>query len=335
MTTKEKIQTLIDYSNSITEQNSTTLSGAIRLLAEYKTLEKEEKEEEKFTPTYVNFYNNTTWTEIPSDYWVGFDSSKLTSWQYLFQANSKLTSLDMSPFAASTDNVTHTNNAFNGCSALKTIDNIEVLLNLPVVRFTDSMFQNLTSYTTIVKPGEEYLEFNLPKLYQANSMFQNSKLTNRIKLKCGDQLGYLQNTFSNNTILTDLAIEVNNNLLYDVRYACSGCTNLVNFSYNNSNPTAFSTSVNLTNMFNGCTKLQIADLSGISGKIASSSTYMFNNCKVLEKIDIRNLEFSGLSSVPSNMMTGVPTTCEIIVKNDNEVAWWNSKLPSYTNVHTL
>lgn len=321
MDLKEKIKSLINLISSTTSQKYENLTEAV--------FDINEEAKKKFTPTYVNFYNNATWTGIPSNYWMGFDSSKLTSWQHLFQANSKLTSLDMSPFAASVDKVTHTNNAFNGCSSLKSFDNIEVLLYLPVVRYTDNMFTGLTGFTTI-----DSLDFRLPQLYQGNSMFQNSKIAKKITLNCGDQLGYLQNAFSSNTVITDITINVNNNILYDLRYLCSSCTNLVNFSYNNSNPTAFSTSVNLTNMFNGCTKLQIADLSGISGKITSSSTYMFNNCKVLEKIDIRNLEFNALSSVPSNMMTNVPTTCEIIVKDDNEVAWWNSKLPSYTNVHT-
>lgn len=89
-------------------------------------------------------------------------------------------------------------------------------------------------------------------------------------------------------------------------------------------------------MFRGCNALTEIDLSFLEATLTNVS-YAFYNCRALTKIDIRNITLSGItgSSYYSNMLTGVPTDCLIIVKNQTQKNWFNSKFPTYTNVKTV
>ena len=74
------------------------------------------------------------------------------------------------------------------------------------------------------------------------------------------------------------------------------------------------------------------DLRNLQSTGSPTATWAFYNCKALQHLDIRGLggAISGM-----NMMTNVPTDCEIIVKNATVKAAWNSAYPSYTNVKTV
>ena len=86
-------------------------------------------------------------------------------------------------------------------------------------------------------------------------------------------------------------------------------------------------------MFNGCTSLKIVDLSTIENQSFSSQN-MFYNCTSLEKIDVRNFDFS-LSTNFSGMFTNVPANCLIIVKDQTQKDWINTNFSNLTNVMTV
>lgn len=83
-------------------------------------------------------------------------------------------------------------------------------------------------------------------------------------------------------------------------------------------------------MFSNCVNLKEIDVSVLSFDSASTARSMFYGCTSLEKIDIRNFEFTQmLSSYRSNMFSGVPDNCLIIVKNETEK---NQVLRNYSNL---
>lgn len=90
--------------------------------------------------------------------------------------------------------------------------------------------------------------------------------------------------------------------------------------------------ITLSNAFQNCSNVKVIDLSGIVGKTYRLSS-TFNGCSSLEKIDIRNL-IIGAGVAYSSMLNSVPTTCEIIVKDDTTKTWFNTNFSSYTNVKT-
>ena len=75
--------------------------------------------------------------------------------------------------------------------------------------------------------------------------------------------------------------------------------------------------------FEGCTEVTL-----------TTFTY-FIQASHLEFLDIRCFILSGITSSVTNALNSVPTSCEIIVKDDTEKAWFNTKFPTYTNVKTV
>lgn len=91
--------------------------------------------------------------------------------------------------------------------------------------------------------------------------------------------------------------------------------------------------ITLSNAFQNCSNVKEIDISGLIGTTYRLSS-TFNGCTSLEKIDIRNLTI-GDGATYSSMLNNVPTTCEIIVKDDTTKTWFNTNFSSYTNVKTL
>lgn len=90
-------------------------------------------------------------------------------------------------------------------------------------------------------------------------------------------------------------------------------------------------------MFSNCRDLETLDLSSFTlnsiSKSRPAGLYgMFNNCESLEHLDIRGFVLSDVGDTILDFLNNVPTTCEIIVKNQTEKNWWNTNYPSYTNV---
>ena len=112
------------------------------------------------------------------------------------------------------------------------------------------------------------------------------------------------------------------------------CSNLKKIDFSGSKLT----SVTATNsMFYDCASLIEANLSGIYISGNSNCARMFSNCSKLQKIDIRSIKLTDIttSSNYSSMFNAVPTSCEIIVMDDACKTWMNTKFSSYKNVKTV
>lgn len=86
-------------------------------------------------------------------------------------------------------------------------------------------------------------------------------------------------------------------------------------------------------------KLKEIDISSWTFKsgIGGSVWGMFRNCPLLEKIDMRNLNWDILTYIsnPERIFQGVPTDCLIIVKNNTIKNYFASKFSTMTNVKTV
>lgn len=99
-----------------------------------------------------------------------------------------------------------------------------------------------------------------------------------------------------------------------------------------------SVSCNYNGMFDNCTALVNLNLPNLLIYNSNSNcASMFNGCTSLQHLDMRKFEFSKITNANyrAGMFTGVPTDCEIIVKNSTEKDWFTTNFPSLTNVKTV
>lgn len=93
---------------------------------------------------------------------------------------------------------------------------------------------------------------------------------------------------------------------------------------------------NFNMMFYYCKGLKRLNLSTWKSNASYINMDSFlRGCSKLEYLDMRNFDFTKVSNLSQMMSNNVPTTCEIIVKDDTQKEWWTTKFPSYTNVKTV
>lgn len=93
-----------------------------------------------------------------------------------------------------------------------------------------------------------------------------------------------------------------------------------------------------SSMFSECNAITTIDLSSFDNSNYASNNInmnnMFNNCFALSHIDMRNFDFTKVSGY-GNAFNGVPTDCEIIVKDTTQKQWFASHFSTLTNVKTV
>lgn len=111
-----------------------------------------------------------------------------------------------------------------------------------------------------------------------------------------------------------------------------GCTNIGNLdvsTFNTANVT------NMKDMFRGCENyLTTLDLSNFDTSNVTNMDSMFIYDWNLLLIDMRNFTFDSVTQY-GNMFTGVPGTCEIVVKSQTEKDWMATNFPEMENVKTV
>lgn len=160
------------------------------------------------------------------------------------------------------------------------------------------------------------------------------------------------------TSLTSIDLRTwNTSNVTDMSYMCNRSASLVNVNLSGLNTTNVTTmsymfgtlekalSINLSNcftpnvtdmsyMFSNDVLVEELDLSSFTGEKVKKVNALCQMCKSLKKLDMRNFDFSKVTSYGS-MLSNVPTTCLIIVKDDTAKAWITGKFAEYTNVKTL
>lgn len=88
-------------------------------------------------------------------------------------------------------------------------------------------------------------------------------------------------------------------------------------------------------VFMNCVGLETIDLSTWNLSNITNMQQTFLSCSSLKKLDVRTIPFGTKVSNSNYMLDSVPTSCEIIVKDDTAKSWFASEFSSYTNVKTV
>ena len=102
---------------------------------------------------------------------------------------------------------------------------------------------------------------------------------------------------------------------------CTFLTNLDLSSFDTSQVT------DMSYMFSGCSGLTNLDLSSFDTSQVTDMTRMFDSCSSLTSLDLRNAIFTS-TKVPYVMFRNVPSTIQIIVKDNTAQAWIQDRLGS-------
>lgn len=218
-----------------------------------------------------------------------------------FVAMTKPTELDYETQNVDTSNITSMEEMFYNCSRLKTLAPKFNVSNVTTMKAFCSYVNSATSIDC--------------------SSFGTSVVTTCYQMfyQCSNVISIDLRNFTTPN-LTDCS---------NMFYGCSKMTDLRIDNLITDNVTTMS------NMFNGCRALTSLNLSHFKTTNVTSVSSMFANCTNLMYIDIRNFEFTTKIKYSSSMFSGVPTNCEIIVKDDTAKSWITSKFTTLTNVKTV
>lgn len=92
--------------------------------------------------------------------------------------------------------------------------------------------------------------------------------------------------------------------------------------------------VTFINAFAECSDLEYLDIRNMVLDKVKNISYLFDNCTKLMYLDIRSFDFSTITS-KINTFRNMPSTCEIIVKDDTARNWILSRRSDFTNIKTV
>lgn len=136
---------------------------------------------------------------------------------------------------------------------------------------------------------------------------------------------FLYNTYQGEELdLTDL----NTSNISSMRYMFYGAAiqRLDVHNFDTSNVT------NMEYMFSYCRNLTSLDLSNFDTSNVTNMTSMFSYCQNLTSLDLSNFDFSNVTNY-TNMFYNIPTSCLILVKDQEAKDWIESRFSTLTNVH--
>lgn len=346
---------LTDVANAIREKKNTTEPIiASNFDEEVKSIST------KYKPPVISFENATK--PITQDLIDMIDTSDCTTLTNCF-ANVSGTINDINLSNWDISNVTDLSYLFANSSALsnyiKGIDNwntnsvktvIYMLQNVSshnasnileqMTNWDTSEITNMNSMCEGVRPCPN-IDFSTMNLSNVETLrrfcYEGSYSTNTtgtivVKLPSMNKNTTFESSFGNCTYLKSLEVYFSP-VLSTAYQMCKNCTSLTDITIHNQEAT--SASIILSGLFEACAKLTNVDLSGLQG--ASKVDNLFYNCTSLEKIDMRNFDFTPITNSQNyrSAFYNVPTDCLIIVKDESQKEWITSKFTNLTNIKTL
>ena len=115
---------------------------------------------------------------------------------------------------------------------------------------------------------------------------------------------------------------------YDMANLFSGCTLLESVNMSNFNAPSVT---KLFNCFTNCSNLKEVDLGSFDTSNITGIGELFKYCSKLEKINFSSADFTNITSWNGDFI-GVPTSAEIIVKDETQANWLLERFPDLTNV---
>lgn len=221
-------------------------------------------------------------------------------------------------------------------------------LNTSNVQSMERMFKGMASITSLDLSNFDTTRLNTVSGAvggRAMEMFINCKSLTTLNLSnfhitCGynndcssmfSGCENLQTLILNNTSITaGNPVGANNEIIKYMFKNCKKLTSIdLSFIYINSH------SNSLAGLFDSCTSLTTVIFGdNIKNNNFTDMTNLFNKCSSLAHVDARNISFTNVSA-KTNMMTNVPTNCEIIVADQTQKDWFATNFSSYTNVKTV
>ena len=248
-----------------------------------------------------------------------FDTKNVTNMLNMFNGCS-VTSLDLSHF--NTSNVTNMQGMFSGCQATR----------LDLSNFNTSNVTNMRVMFSGCKATSINLSsFNTSNVTNMERMFENCQATNLdLSSFNTSNVTNMNAMFVGCTNLTELDVShFDTNNVTNAGGMFKSCGNLKKLDLSSfTMPNCTDT----TWMFGVATKIEEINLSNFEVQEGTNVTQMFYYCQSLKKLDIRKLELTKTVGDNAFFMNPVPTSCEIIVKNEAEKQWFAEHHPTYTNI---
>ena len=209
------------------------------------------------------------------------NTEKVTNMQEMFNACSKLTSLNLSNF--NTAEVTNMGFMFNSCKVLTSLN----LSNFNTEKVTDmqGMFGECWDLTSL-----DLSNFNTEKVTNMNSMFFN----------CSDLTSLNLSNFNTEKVM----------YMSNMFYNCNKLTSLDLTSFNTAEVTK------MDNMFESCSALTSLDLSKFNTAKVKDMKYMFYGCDALKSLDITSFNTAEVTDM-SNMFYGCFALTSLDLTNFN------------------
>ena len=258
------------------------------------------------------FYDLTSLISIKFN--NNFNTSKVTSMNYMFYNCSTLTSLDLGNF--NTSKVTNMNYMFCNCSTLTSLDLDN--FNTSNVTIMVRMFSNcsllisldLSSFNTINVNYMNYMFSGCNSLTNLDlSNFNTSNVTNMLQM------------FSDCTSLVSLDLSKLNtsnvSSMNAMFWKCSSLTSLDLSNFNTSKVTGMSS------MFEKCTSLVNLNLSNFNTSNVTSMGNMFDSCSSLTELDLSNFNTSNVTKMVNMFYDCSKLTTIINIMNSNVTYYTN------------
>ena len=283
---------------------------------------------------------------------AGFDTSKVTTMESMFQSCTKMATLTL-PASFSTANVTSMHRMFYGCSALTDPDLSG--FETSKVTYFSSMFERCTSLTNPNVPfntesaeskpttGNEkafdcmFLDcsnlesvtlgpnFAVTKQAGFTRVFEGCVKLQQIPdlSKCiTSNVSSLSRVFYGCKGLTNVDLSnLNLSSVEDMQSMFEGCTNLATVTFGNLNSGKL---INMNSMFNGCSKLTSVNFASLATGNRCSMNSLFYNCTSLENFTPTTWDTSNVASM-NNLFHG----CSKLATLD--LSSWNTKSVDHFN----
>ena len=220
-----------------------------------------------------------------------FDTSKVTSLEYMFYNCTNLETLDLNNF--DTSNVTTLFGTFQSCTNLKTLE--------------------VSNWNTskVVGMGEQYGYWAYGGTFQGCSSLTELDLSgwNTSNVKG------MGNMFRGCSTLTELNVSNFNTenaiSMYGMFWGCNKLQKLNVSNFDTSNVTT-----SLGYMFSECSNLTELDVSNFDTSHVTNMAYMFNSCNSLTKLNVNNFNTNNVTNM-QNMFSGCSSLKELNVSNFN------------------
>ena len=210
---------------------------------------------------------------------TSFNTAEVTNMSYMFKSCKALTSLDLTSF--NTEKVTDMQGMFGECWDLTSLD----LSNFNTEKVTNmrQMFYNCSDLTSL-----NLSNFNTEKVMYMSNMFYNCNKLTSLDLTSFNtaEVTKMDNMFKSCDALTSLDLSnFNTAKVTDMKYMFYNCSDLTSLDI-----TSFNTAevTDMSSMFRSCFALTSLDLSSFNTAKVTNMSDMFRLCKALTSLDLSN-----------------------------------------------